>query len=65
MITLHPEILKKDGKNEFALIPYDEYVALEEFLADVDDLLELRAAKEAERDQPAIPLSSVKAEFSV
>jgi hypothetical protein len=63
MITLHPEILKKDGKSEFAVIPYDEFVALQEFLSDVDDVLELRAAKEAEADQPTVSLEKVKLEF--
>ena len=34
MITLHPEILSKDGKKEFAVLPYEQFLALQELLAD-------------------------------
>ena len=48
MIELHPEILKKNGRNEFAVLPYEEYLAITEVLADYEDLQELRAAKAEE-----------------
>lgn len=35
MITLHPEILKKNGKKQFAVLPYEEFVALQEWLTDM------------------------------
>ena len=44
MLKLHPEILVKDGKKQFAVLPYEEFLALQERLADADDLLELRKA---------------------
>ncbi len=28
MLKLHPEILKKNGKNEFVVLPYEEFLAL-------------------------------------
>jgi hypothetical protein len=31
-MTLHPEILKKKGKKQFAVLPYEEFVALQEWL---------------------------------
>ncbi|OGT29558.1 MAG: hypothetical protein A2W28_12330, partial [Gammaproteobacteria bacterium RBG_16_51_14] len=49
MLTLHPEILVKNGKKRFAVLPYEEFLALQERLADAEDLLELRKAKRAER----------------
>ena len=50
-MKLHPEILMKDGIKQFAILPYEEFVALQERLADAEDLLELRKAKwNAEKD---------------
>ena len=59
-MTLHPEILKKNGKKEFVILPYAEFLAVQERLADVDDLLELRQAKRAEGRLPSIPLAQVR-----
>ena len=60
MIELHPEILKKNGKNAFVVLPYEEYEALQELLADYQDLLDLREAKSKESHKPSVPLSEVK-----
>ena len=59
-LELHPEILKKNGKNEFAVLPYEEFLALQERLADAEDVLELRKAKRAEGKKKSIPLADVK-----
>ena len=45
MIELHPEIIEKDGKKQFVLLPYEEYLAIEEALADAEDLSALRDGK--------------------
>lgn len=60
MLKLHPEILVKNGKKEFVVLPYEEFLALQELLADAEDLLELRKAKRAEGKKRAIPLADVK-----
>jgi hypothetical protein len=60
MIPLHPEFLTKDGKKEFAVLPYEEFVALQEFLADAVDVLDLRKAKSEEGPAATVPLSDVK-----
>ena len=60
MISLHPEFLTKDGKRQFAVLPYEEFVALQEVLADAADLIDLRAAKADEADAATVPLSEVK-----
>ncbi len=60
MLKLHPEILIKNGKKEFVVLPYEEFLTLQERLADAEDLMELRKAKRAERKKKAIPLSEVK-----
>ena len=60
MIELHPEFLTKDGKKEFAVLPYEEFVALQEVLADAADLIDLREAKSQESSAASIPLIEVK-----
>lgn len=65
MIQLHPEILKKNGKNEFVVLPYAEFTALRELLDDYEDLLDLRAAKKLEHAEPSVPLTEVKNELGL
>jgi hypothetical protein len=63
MLPLHPEIVKKNGKKQFVLLPYDEYLAIRERLEDADDLLELRRAKAKEGKSRTLTLSEVKRRY--
>ena len=65
MISLHPEFLTKDGKKEFAVIPYEEFLALQEVPADVADLIDLREAKADEASAACVPLSEVKSRLGL
>ena len=65
MIELHPEIIEKDGKKQFVVLTYEEFLAIKEALADADDLTELRAAKEEESDAPTTSLDQVVKEFDL
>ena len=65
MLTLHPEILVKNGKKHFAVLPYEEFLALKERLADAEDLLDLRRAKRAEGKKRSIPLEDAKRELGL
>lgn len=53
MIELHPEILRVDGKAEFAVLPWEEFLRVRELLEDAQDVLDLRASKAD--DDPKIP----------
>ena len=35
---LHPEILRRDGRPQFAVLPYEEFLALQQRLEDLEDL---------------------------
>lgn len=59
MIELHPEIIVKDGKKQFVVLPYEEFTAIQEALADADDLAALRAAKREEHEAPTVSLEQV------
>jgi hypothetical protein len=64
-ITLHPEILSKNGKKEFVVLPYEEFLALQELLDDVEDLLELRSAKREDDGDPLLSLADAKKELGL
>jgi len=65
MVLLHPKILERDGKKAFAILPYEEFMKIEEELHDFDDLKDLRAAKAEELNSPATPLASVRKELKI
>ena len=65
MIELHPEIVEKDGKKQFVILPYEEFVAIEEALADVEDLAALRAAKKEEQASSSVPLDQVMKDLEI
>lgn len=65
MTTLHPQFLTKNGTNEFVVLPYEEFIALQERLADLEDLLDLRTAKREATDQPSVSLADLKEELGL
>ena len=60
MINIHPEILKKNKKEEFAILDFNEYQSLLEYIQDLEDLLDLREAKQETKNEPTISLDQVK-----
>jgi len=49
MIQLTPEFLKKNGNPEFVVLPYEEFLAVQQLLEDLEDLQDLRQAKAEEQ----------------
>lgn len=60
MIKLHPEILKRDGKEQFAVLPYEEFLAIQELIEDMENLRLIDEAKAADNGEPGVPLDEVK-----
>ncbi len=58
-MTLHPQIIKKDGKKEFVILPYEEFIAIKEELENYEDLKDLREAKESSKHEKSITLGKV------
>jgi PHD/YefM family antitoxin component YafN of YafNO toxin-antitoxin module len=58
--TLHAQIIKKNGKKEYAVLPYEEFKKIQEELEDYQDLRFLREAKESEKDAPTIGMAELK-----
>ena len=65
MLTLHPNILEQGGKKQFVVLPYSEFIVLQEELQDYYDLKELRAAKKAERDAPTLSFEEAMKELGL
>ena len=62
-ISIHPQIIEKDGIKEFAVLPYQEFLEIQQILEDFEDIQDLREAKAEEFNAPTRPLSQVLAEF--
>ena len=60
MIELHPELLTKNGQKQFAILPYEEFLKIQELLEDLEDLRNLGDAKEEEKDSLSVSLADVK-----
>ena len=60
MVTLNPQIIKKNGKKEYAVLSYEEFLKVQEELEDYEDIKCLREAKEAEKDAPTIGMAELK-----
>ena len=55
---------KAEQTKEFAVLPYQEFLEIQQILEDFEDLQELREAKAEEFNAPTSPLSQVLAEVS-
>ena len=64
-IELHPQFLTKNGERQFAVLSYQEFVALEKWLEDAEDLLDLRAAQKEEQNSTTTNLSELEKEFGI
>ncbi len=60
MISINPQILEKGGKKEFAILPHEDFLKIQEELDSYDDLRILRKAKKEEHNAPSISLEETK-----
>ncbi|MDB5173404.1 MAG: Phd YefM [Phycisphaerales bacterium] len=65
MIKLHPEILRRDGKEQFAVLPYEEFVAVQELLEDLEDNRLIDEAKAQDTGEPGVSLEELKRRLDV
>jgi PHD/YefM family antitoxin component YafN of YafNO toxin-antitoxin module len=60
MAALNVQIIKRNGKKEYVILPYEEYLKVQEELDDYENLRCLRAAKKAEQNSPSIGIEELK-----
>ena len=65
MIKLNAKILEKNGEKEFAVIPYEEFVKIQEELEDYESLKALREAKSKEPDADTTSFDEVKKQLEL
>ena len=59
------QIIEKRGRKEFAVIPYKDFLRMQNELEDYDDLRELRKAKTDPKNRRGRPFDVVAAELGL
>ena len=59
-MVVNAQIIKKNGKKEYAVLRYEEFQKIQEELASYEDLRCLREAKMTEKDAPTIGIAELK-----
>ena len=62
-MLLHPQIIEKEGRKEFVVLPYDEFLQLQEAVEDFEDLRELRKEREESMGMPTKSLKEMGKEL--
>ncbi len=65
MIALHPEILRKDGKEQFVVLTWEEYSAVRELLEDLDDLRAIEEAKRQDKGEPGLSTEEIRRQLGL
>lgn len=60
MAIVNAQIIKKNGKKEYVVLPYEEDLRIQEELENYQDLRSLREVKETEKDATTIGMAEVK-----
>ena len=63
-MTIHPQIIEKDGRKEFVILPYEEFLRIQEELEDYHDLLKLRQEKASSSAEPTKRLDQVVSDLA-
>ncbi len=60
MISINPQILEKNGKKEFVVLSYEDFLKMKEEIENYNDLRILRKAKQEEQDAPSVSFKEAK-----
>ena len=62
-MSIHPQIIEKEGRKEFVILPYEEFLLLQAALEDYEDLRALRSEKAESGSEPTRSLDSILQEI--
>ncbi len=62
-MLLHPQVIEKEGRKEFVILPYEEFLQIQEALEDFKDLQELRKEREGSMGMPTKSLKEIGKEL--
>lgn len=64
-MLLHPQVIEKEGRKEFVVLPYEEFLQIQEALEDFEDLRELRKEREESMGMPTRSLKEIGKELGI
>ena len=64
-MLLHPQVIEKEGRKEFVVLPYEEFVQIQEALNDFEDLRELRKERDESLEAPTKNLREIGKELGL
>jgi len=56
---INAQLIKKNGKKEFVILPYMEFLQMQQTIEDYEDLVDLRKAKAETANEPSIPYNEI------
>jgi hypothetical protein len=62
-MRIHPQVIEKEGRKEYVVLPYEAFLAIKESLEDFEDLKDLREAKAASFAEKTVKLSDIREEL--
>ncbi len=60
MVSMSPQVLEKNGKKEFVILPYEDFLKMQEELECYNDLRILREAKQEEQNASSVSFEEAK-----
>ena len=63
-MSIHPQIIEKEGKKEFVVLPYDEFLQIQDALDDLEDIRILREERASSALDVTKSLDAVLAEIN-
>jgi PHD/YefM family antitoxin component YafN of YafNO toxin-antitoxin module len=58
-MSIHPQIIEKDGRKEFVVLPYEEFLQMQSEIEDYEDLRTLREERASAHAEPTRFLNDV------
>jgi hypothetical protein len=65
MIALHPEILRKDGKEQFVVLTWEEFSAVQALLEDLEDLRAIDEAKRQDEGDAGLSTEQIRQQLGL
>ena len=62
-MSIQPQIIEKDGRKEFVVLPYEEFLQMQSEIEDYEDLRALREEKATAHADPTRSLGEVLREI--
>jgi hypothetical protein len=63
IMLLHPQVIEKEGRKEFVVLPYEEFIQIQEAFDDLEDLRELRKERDESQEAPTNNLREIGKEL--